>query len=155
MKHQFRITKYNPQFRNESGAYQLDEWTEYSDLGRVFNGVKFSIEEYEKVESAYIQSVILILEELLIDSVKIESLENRNKIPTITNGQIVNLNDLPHTMKLVLRENCWFRLRHPRRAFIHFGYDYYMYIGVSRMPYKSLTAIAHLGLYVETYQSPY
>jgi hypothetical protein len=38
---EYRITKYNPIFRNNIGYYQRDEWTEYSDIERreFFDGI--------------------------------------------------------------------------------------------------------------------
>lgn len=29
-----RITKYNPDNRDENGSYKLDEWTSISDIGK-------------------------------------------------------------------------------------------------------------------------
>lgn len=35
----FRITKYNPQFRNKQGEYKNEEWTSVYDIGKKFEGV--------------------------------------------------------------------------------------------------------------------
>ncbi|MFL0507599.1 hypothetical protein ACH0B5_17895 [Ureibacillus sp. 179-F W5.1 NHS] len=34
MKYQWRITKYNPAFRDQDGAYMKDEWISSSDIGQ-------------------------------------------------------------------------------------------------------------------------
>ena len=33
----YRITKYNPEFRDEEGRYILDEWTSVTDIGKEFH----------------------------------------------------------------------------------------------------------------------
>ena len=38
---EFRLSKYNPESRNEHGEYLANEWTEYSDVGQLV-----SIEDY-------------------------------------------------------------------------------------------------------------
>lgn len=40
--------------------------------------------------------------------------------------------------------------------FVHFGYDYYMYIGSSKeLPQDLRNKIENLGLFVENFESPY
>ncbi len=34
MKFMWRVTKYNPTFRDENGTYIKDEWTSFSDIGK-------------------------------------------------------------------------------------------------------------------------
>jgi hypothetical protein len=56
---------------------------------------------------------------------------------------------------MALRKQVWARLEAPRRAFVHFGYDYYMYIGTSRDTSKAAETVEAAGLYVERVRSPY
>lgn len=42
----YRITKYDPKYRDEEDGFNLDTWTEYSDLGKVFNNKIFEMDEY-------------------------------------------------------------------------------------------------------------
>ena len=71
----YRITKYDPKKRDESGIYKdKNEWTSISDIGnKKYGNVGF--EEYEKVENSYIEAVRLILIEQKIDIVKVDSIE--------------------------------------------------------------------------------
>ena len=55
---QYRVTKYNPAFRDQSGAYTKDEWTFFGQIGRTFSGVPFTFDEYERVEQAYVQTAL-------------------------------------------------------------------------------------------------
>ena len=50
---EFRVTKYDPKKRNEAGHYLLAEWTCFSEVGD-----SVCLEEYERVEGAYLQSAI-------------------------------------------------------------------------------------------------
>lgn len=53
----WRITKYNPKFRNELGHYQKKEWTSVSDIGKIFEGKQLTVEEYLNTENLYINSI--------------------------------------------------------------------------------------------------
>ena len=50
MKNEYRITKYNPKFRNNIGHYLRDEWIDYSEIGKFFMDEEFTYEEYIKKE---------------------------------------------------------------------------------------------------------
>lgn len=51
-----RIMKYDPLKRNEKGAYLEDEWTSFSDVGKVFSGVVLTLDEYQEMESKYVEA---------------------------------------------------------------------------------------------------
>lgn len=51
---EYRISKYDPQFR-VNGAYQKNEWTSVSDIGKVFDDGVLTLAEYLRVENEYIQ----------------------------------------------------------------------------------------------------
>jgi hypothetical protein len=57
-------------------------------------------------------------------------------------------------MRRVLREEFWCRLEGPE-AFVHFGYDYYLYVGVPRACPEAEQATRRAGLFVESFRSPY
>ncbi len=54
-----------------------------------------------------------------------------------------------------LREELWAMLVAPRRAFVHFGYDFYMYVGLSRATPGALELAKRRGIFVELFRSPY
>lgn len=149
----FRVTKYNPDYRDSQGRYTEDDWTSYSDIG-----MKVTQKEYEQVESAYIDTALKFLEEQNITELKLSYLENRlnNQEPGVSlkNGTVLNFNALKQVMKSILREKYWAKLE-AENSFVHFGYDYYMYIGVPNEP-RLVWELAKLnGLYVEECLSPY
>ena len=65
----------------------------------------------------------------------------------------MNLEQLAEVIRLILREKFWCRLE-AAGGFLHFGYDYYLYLGVPhRCPAAERTA-SELGLYVEVFDQP-
>ncbi len=157
----WRITKYNPAKRNESGHYtDLDEWTCFSEIGK-----KLTMDEYLDIEKRYIDAIMIVMDEMNIDSLFIESLElypeeitvqdAREFISKLWVGKKINKLEIQGIAQLTLRNAVWCKLRLRNRFFVHFGYDYYMFIGVSDSCSKALEKIKSIGLYVEDYDSPY
>ena len=149
---QFRITKYDPQFRDAAGVYTRDEWTSYSDIGK-----NVSREEYEKIESAYIETAVRFLKEQGIVELKVTNLENHEEraLPaSLSDGSSIETESLAPIFRGILREEFWAKLE-AKAAFVHFGWDYYMYIGVPDVPMHAADYAARSGLFVEECQSPY
>ncbi len=170
-KKTYRITKYNPKSRNEEGHY-LDnsEWTAISDIGKV-KYKNISYEEYEKVETAYVKSIKLILAEKKITNLKVDSFylhstskdfenykkDNRLKnlevdfekeIKTIKNGDVLDLNQIDKFIRLVLRETMQMDLiTHELK--IEFGYDYYMYVECQVLDNNTIDMIHQINMFVE------
>lgn len=156
MKHcaltEYRITKYNPANRVD-GIYTADEWTGFSDVGKVFGGTKLSQDIYLQTEQAYIACCLELIEKAQISQLSIEQAEyytEGSRFPsTISTPQ-----EIRQVITACLREQCWLKLV-AGDFFIHFGYDFYMYIG-SSLPVESVAeTAAHYGLYCEQFPSPY
>ena len=155
MLHQYRITKYDPKFRDDRGAYTKGDWTSFSDVGGKFGGVILSKEEYLHTESAYIGVAMRFLVEDNVPALYARDVENRfNSGHAPAKGSLISNNQLPAICRAVLREEFWCKLEAGGR-FLHFGYDYYMYIGVKRRCEASIEAAHKLGLYVEQFDSPH
>ena len=56
----YRISKYDPLFRDESWSYTKEERTSYSDIWKIINAKKITIEEYKKFENLMIESIVKI-----------------------------------------------------------------------------------------------
>ncbi len=164
----YRITKYNPLFRDDLGSYQKNEWTSYSDVDKTFDNQILSYTEYLQVENAYINAIELFIEFLNVDSFTIIGLE-KNDVPqksnepfssemlkvysVIKNNKFFDKTTIPTIARLCLRNNIWCRLESDK-MFIHFGYDYYMYIGSKNEPNNLiLEKIKKSGLFVEQLKS--
>ncbi|MFQ5548957.1 MAG: RNA-binding protein, partial [Woeseia sp.] len=63
--------------------------------------------------------------------------------------------DLLNAMRDVLRERYWARFEDEQGRFVHFGWDYYMYVGVTCECPRAEEAASKRGLFVEAFRSPY
>jgi hypothetical protein len=152
---EYRVTKYNPAFRDQSGAYTKVEWTLFRQIGQTFSGVLLTSDEYERVEETYIQAALSFLRESGLLSMRIAGLENpRKQLLDFQNDSVLPLDRIGEIIRRILREEFWCRLE-GSDSFIHFGWDYYMYIGVPHPCPTARARAAELGLYVEEFASPY
>jgi hypothetical protein len=120
----YRITKYNPQNRDANGAYLLNEWTSFSDIGKSFDGTILDESEYFKVEDKYIGSALFFLRETGVYQLIISSLENikyhfEPGLKNLKQGQIFELQDLEQLFRLVFREKIWCKFEWHDQAFVH------------------------------------
>lgn len=167
----YRITKYNPKNRNDSGWYTINEWTAISDIGHIYNGVKFSKKPYFEIENSYIASIRIVMEFLHLKILSVSNLEKRSTRPrfkryssksmqelykSVTENMELHKEQISDMARLVLRELIWCQLNNSNNMFVHFGYDYYMYIGSSKkLPDNLKNKIEKMGLFVEDFDSPY
>ena len=136
----WRITKYNPQNRDAHGIYLLDEWTAYSEIGKIIQGKKFTYEEYIKIENAYVFAIMVLMQCNDIEALTITSLEKnikfdksdphvpeamRHTFQCAANGLTLDKGMIDSISRLVLREKLWCKLE-SKNMFVHFGWDYYM-----------------------------
>jgi hypothetical protein len=152
---EYRVTKYNPAFRDLSGAYLRNEWTSAGDVGRAFGGVVLTAEEYRRVEDAYVAVALSFLRESGQTTLTVSGLENTRRYPIgFAEGSAIGLEQLGSVIRLVLREEFWCRLEGPS-SFLHFGWDYYMYVGVPFPCPASQELAEQLGLFTEKCPAPY
>ncbi len=152
---QYRVTKYNPQYRDLSGAYQRADWTSISDVGRNFECGQLTQESYQAIEDAYIEVALAFLTESGCNGLQVTALENAQNTPSAPGeGSTLSLQEIAPVLRGLLRERFWCRLE-ASEVFVHIGYDYYMYVGVpTTCPAAQATAESR-GLFVEEFASPY
>ena len=152
---EYRVTKYDPALRDGRGAYIADDWTSVKDVGRAFGGVVLTDAEYRRVERAYIDSAVAFLREGGLNSLTVKGLENPKEVALeVDEGSVLSLERLGDVIRKILREEFWCRLE-CSDGFAHFGWDYYMYIGVPHRCPKAEHLAEGLGLYPEEFASPY
>jgi hypothetical protein len=152
---QYRVTKYDPTFRDASGAYTRQDWTSFSDIGRAFGDITLSREEYLRVESAYVDIAMRFLAEDGARSLRVVEVENHGGLARAPKeGDIVSGEELAAVCSSILRDEYWCRLEADGR-YLHFGYDFYLYVGVKNQCAGSIQAAHGLGLFVEEFASPY
>lgn len=180
----WRVTKYNPLFRDENGGFHRDDWTSVADIGKALqsnHGQPVTVEEYLSVENAYIGAIQAFLEGLDVPALYVSHLEKNQKrryvqrmkqerqmYPTLygeemlsrflalEDGQSILRDDLAPLCRLILREYAWCKLEAKHSLFVHFGWDYYMYIGATAPCEHILEGVRQSGLFVEPIiASPY
>lgn len=156
--YQFRISKYDPAHRDPEGHYLLEEWTSFSDIGKVFQGELLTFDFYEQIEKAHLQTAQEFLRESGVRELLITSPENHHQHSILgisfDTGVQLSGSKLEHVMRDILRERWWCKLE-ASACFIHFGWDYYMYIGVPDKCDRAQRMARELGLYCEAFPSPY
>jgi len=172
MNFSWRITKYNPKYRDVKGRFTKNEWTSIYDIGKVFSGKELTIQKYLKTEELYVDAIFYFINHLGITTLEVNSLEKRsdnieilnfhqlyteemsNIYKTIKEGDMLTLKGIANLCRLVLRENIWCYLKNHSNLVIYFGYDYYMFIGTSVACDKAIEKIIRSGLYVEPFELP-
>lgn len=147
--HKYRISKYNPKFRNDKGIYLKNDWTSYCDIGKIYEK-KFTKEDYLNVESKYCDVISEILEENKIEEMMLENIEcvfsvNKIKrmldekglifskeekkiIDSLANNKKIKIIDVKLYTRLILRECFWCIFKDENTsARVEFGYDFYVY----------------------------
>lgn len=169
MKFSWRITKYNPQHRDHKGIFLNDEWTSYSDIGYIFDDTKFTYEKYEEIENFYIKAITSLMECNKISSLQVSSLEKSKRLKIddqntehmsllfniIKENDWIEHDNIESFCKLILRDKLWCKLVHDKKMFVHFGWDFYMYIGSALACENTIKKIESSGLFVEPFRSPY
>lgn len=149
----YRICKYDPQCREKNGTYKKEEWTDFSDIGNTFCDKVLTNAEYSRVENNYISCIMSIMEKSSLFALRIEDLEKYSQVAW-ENGGIISLDTLSHVCRDCLRNNCWCKLS-GEEFYIHFGYDYYMYVGCLLSLSEVSLICSSNNLFCELMDSPY
>lgn len=165
----YRVTKYDPRLRSRDGAYRRADWTSASDIGRRFAGTRLDVDEYERVEALYVAAIQSAAALTNSRSFTVEDFERHGPPDGLADElhddslRLLKLLGTHGTRaipapaawafaRLALRELVWGRLTSPSGLYVHFGYDFYMYLGSTR---GELTEFRFDGLFVEPFRSPH
>ncbi len=117
---QYRISKYDPKHRDKNGAYTLDEWTSFSDVGE-----KVSMEEYLSIERNYLSFFNELCNKLDIKELEIYDIEvcGHN-----FDGKMkqANIEESSLILKDIIREKFWCKFVVHEKFLLQTGYDYYL-----------------------------
>ena len=164
---EYRISKYDPKYRKPDGTYGRHEWTSFSDIGKEFENKQLDYESYLQAEDGYVDAVVAFFQvarvnRLVIDEVEVSSeLQSIAKsldyepslLPELKVGATVHEDTFPAIVRLSLREGVWCKLSGDSRAYLHFGYDYYVYVGSDAINESDWSLPT--GIYAEPHASPY
>ncbi len=165
------ISKYDPKKRNEQGRFMVDEWTEMGDIGKSFDGVLLTKEEYVRIEDLYLNAINLFLDELKVEELQVTDLENYMRFDefsseycrcpdlytedliflfnNVQDGQWLNKTQSLNMCRLNLRGGIWCRLSHIPLLALRFGFDSYMTISSYINCESTIVKIGEMGLFVD------
>lgn len=123
----------------ECSRLQIDEMEiHFADgAGSIINLLNFRDEVARIVPKELLHNTLLILDEF----------------NCIGNEMIVEKKFFSHLLKLIFRNVVWCKLHSSFNTYIHFGYDFYVYIGSDKNLEKRI--FIPEGIYVEQFVSPY
>ncbi len=73
----------------------------------------------------------------------------------ILNNEFYDKRALIFIVQCILRNKFWCKLEYDDTMYVHFGWDYYMYISASKSCPSTIKKIEEMGLFVEKFRSPY
>lgn len=150
---EYRVTKYDPQYR-VNGVYTRNEWTSIADVGKAFNGCIFTMEAYERAEQRHVDFLRELADQCGTFPLRVDAYSEIYHNDAWREGQEIGCGALSAIVRSILREESWCRLI-GRDFFIHFGYEYYMYVGCS-LPLETVSQLAaRYGLFCEVFSTPY
>ena len=161
----WRLSKYDPAWRDALGRYSKEEWTSAHDVGKRIGQHVLATEEYLGVERAYIETTIAFHSDAGSPPLVARDIERGGTAPNVPGdvvahppreGRPVERTDLATLIRSCLREIVWCRLEaDDRSCMIHFGYDYYVYLTGPQVSAHTV-ALARAGrLFLEPCESPY
>ena len=135
-------------------------WTSVADIGRTFNGVVFTPDDYLRVETNYVAALTAFVEEAGSPALQVVGLEPGEELTGrssvlpflprhgLCEGGMVTLKDLEGPVRLILREEVWCDLRSPRVQ-LSFGWDFYSYVSSEDPSVDAIRRAEALGLFAE------
>lgn len=126
MEFSWRVTKYNPQKRDENdNCLDYEEWTSFSDIGNAL-----SEEDYMRTESNYVNAISTFLDEMGLKKLYITNLElwsdgvaSQNASSFLSKmwvGKGVTTKEIRELVKLTLRDVIWCKLSYKKDFFCSF-----------------------------------
>lgn len=133
--------------------HTADEWTSIFDVGQTFSGREFTMREYEITEQNYINFILKTLSACGIEHLTVCQLENYGRLRW-RDGQRLDAAGVQAFARDCLREKVWGKLQ-AKHFFVHFGYDYYMYVGCTLDDGEIKKIAGENCLFCENMPSPY
>jgi hypothetical protein len=160
MRHEYCVTRYDLRSKDAAGTHALRPWLAMSDVDRTFQGRRLTRTAYLAAESAYLDVLAALLTEAGVRRLRVIALEvhgarGRSLPARYRLGGYLNVAEAVEFSRRVLREDLWGLLAAPRRVFVHFGYDFLMYVGLARRTPKAAAAATRLGVRLEPMRSPH
>jgi len=153
-KYWYRVTKYDTEKRDELGRYtDQTEWTDYDDK----TDPNYTFKDYLLTEAAYIYAVHYFIELNKDVEYQLYARASKRCLP-VKNSKILpmdNFLNLEDALRGVLRNEKHCNMR-TKNMCVHFGWDYYMYIGSNTQADTNEIYFGGVKIYIEKITcSPY
>ncbi len=150
----FRVTKYNPSFRDRNDLYLGDEWTNWHDIGRELDGHVLTEDEFEAAINKYLYALEAFAHESGVDYLTVLGLhpeyEGERSWGLLRNGTRVSLDAAVDLVQTLLRgEASGVRLEDATRFYVHADYCMEMWIGSDVDCVSAVAEAERIGLFVE------
>ena len=170
----WRISKYDPAFRDENYVYQRDEWTSAADIGRTFDSETLDAEKYLATETAHVEAVRAFMVAASANALTVTSLQSPSEqdyeyleklsVPDsqelarqmrqVHEGDELSGHELDGILRLLLRKVFWCRLVHQQRFIVDVLEYLYVCIGTVAPSERAIAWTRELGLFVEETRDP-
>lgn len=151
MRHQFRMTKYDPALRDLAGAFTGEDWTSISDIGECFGGEVLTLARYLDVENAHLAVIAEFLDEAEVSQLAVKNVGiGIASDEALRNGNVVDKVDAIEIVRRNLREEISCQLEDSGRFYLHIGFDYSCYLGSWNACTSSVAAAVRRGLHIDS-----
>jgi hypothetical protein len=159
VRYEIRLSKYDPAKRDFTGAFTGSDWVTYSQVGTEVGGRLLTKEEYKRVEDVYVETIVRALREAGLQKVLVEGIRRFDKAPRATNkfrkGQKIDLETASRLIRLSFQDRIEVALSVPRQMYLHFGFDFLVYFGLTKPTPLANAFASEKGLFLEKMASPY
>lgn len=173
--YEYRVTKYDPAKRASDGTYlDQQEWTSPGDIGKSANGYTLTPADYLLTEARYVRAILRFFEASGLQHLRVTGLANRDTPEELEDlkrdqpalyepafasaqfreDQTVGEAEISLLGKMNLRDILECSMEINGKFFVHFGWDYYMYIGCQAECMSAASGTEADGMYVEPFTSP-
>jgi len=173
---QYRITKYDISKRAADGTYlDQQEWTSLADVGKVLGGKILTPQEYLLVEQRYVSAALRFFAMSDLPHLRVTEFSNnqtaqildefKKDFPFLKKTELNELNfkedqkvqadEIGFLVEQNLRGTVDCKLEFDDAFFIHFGWDFYMYVGCHKTSDAAYSETLADGMFVEDFMSPH
>jgi hypothetical protein len=170
----WRISKYDPAFRDENYVYQRDEWTSAADIGRRYEGETLDAESYLATETAHAEAVRAFMADANVAVLTVRSFQRPSELDYeylaklsvpdsqeleqqmrhVQEGDELAGQELDRVLRLLLRKVFWCRLVNADQFIVDVLEYLYVCVGTVAPSERAIARTGELGLFVEKTRDP-
>jgi hypothetical protein len=151
--HHYRVTKCDPAFRDQWGAYTRDEWVTVTEIGRDIGGHVLTEQEFHDTVNKYLYAAEAFARESDVTELTLKRFfqgeDYADRWGHLQTGDQVSLGDAIEMMRAMLEGYDLLAILESEDFFVHAGYDMYMWIGSHVDCVKATAEAQRIGLFVE------